>query len=473
MLHSMSELSLKPLAQRDRFDSLLDTDLEANTQADERLDRIAKLCAKTLSTPIAVVALASSDRYRFVGAHGLEPPWSTVREVPLSWGLCLHPMQTGAPVAVEDAWRDPRTKDLRAVMELRFVGYAAAPIVDRHGKRIGALCLLDPRSRQWTSDEIQALTEFASLASSEVEHQTTSAALRERAILLELVLGSMEDAVLVADHAGLIVLANDALHRNVGMSAAGGDADASGHMQLFCSDKTTPCPPDDVPLARALAGETVRQCEFFVRSTTHPGGRWQSINASPVLDAESAIRGAVMVGRDITEVKELQERLVAMSIVDELTQLYNRRGFLILLEQQLHLATRLKKHASLLFVDLDRMKGINDIHGHEAGDLALRDAAKLLRMTFRESDVISRPGGDEFVIFALDVGPERIALLLERLQENMERHNATGERPYSIHMSVGVAHFDPGHAERVEDLLKRADAEMYAAKRARKGPAVR
>ncbi len=469
----MSELSLKPLAQRDRFDSLLDTDIEANTRADERLDRIAKLCAKTLSAPIAIIAIASPDRYRFVGAHGLESPWSTVREMPLSWGLCLHPMQTGSVIAVEDAWRDTRTKELRAVMELRFVGYAAAPIMDRHGKRVGALCLLDPRSRQWTSEEMQALNEFASLASSEVEHQTTAAALRERAVLLELVLGSMEDAVLVADHGGVTVLANDALHRTVGISAASSDGANSAPMQLFCADKTTPCPPEDVPLARALTGETVRQCELFVRSTTYPAGRWQSINASPVRDAENEIRGAVMVGRDITEVKELQERLVAMSIVDELTQLYNRRGFLILLEQQLHLATRLKKHASLLFVDLDRMKGINDIHGHEAGDLALRDAAKLLRMTFRESDVISRPGGDEFVIFALDVGPERIALLLERLQENMTRHNATGERPYSIHMSVGVAHFDPNQAERVEDLLKRADAEMYAAKRARKGASAR
>ncbi len=462
----MGELSLKPLAHRDRFDSLLGADLEANTQADERLDHIARLSARTLSTPVAVVALASLDRYRFLGAHGLEAPWSTLREVPLSWGLCLVPMQTGMAAAVEDSWRDPRTKDLRAVMELRFVGYAAAPLVDRHGKRIGALCLLDPKSRHWTPEEIATLTDFAALASAEIEHQTTAATLRERALLLELVLGSMEDAVLVADHAGHTVLANESMHRH--LAGATGSAPAAGRVQLFCSDKVTPCPAEDVPLARALSGESVRQCELFVRSATFPVGRWQSINAAPVRDTDGAIRGAVMVGRDVTEVKELQEQLVAMSIVDELTQLYNRRGFLLLLEQQLHLATRLKKHASLLFVDVDRMKGINDIHGHEAGDLALRDVAKLLRMTFRESDVIARPGGDEFVIFALDVGPDRIALLLERLHENMARHNATGGRPYAIHMSIGVAHFDPNHAERVEDLLKRADAEMYAAKRVRK-----
>jgi diguanylate cyclase (GGDEF)-like protein len=465
----MSELSLRPLAHRDRFDSLLGADLEANTQADERLDRIANLCARTLAAPVAVVALASLDRYRFLGSHGLEAPWATLREVPLSWGLCLLPMQTRVAAAVEDSWRDPRTKDLRAVMELRFVGYAAAPLVDRHGKPIGALCLLDPKSRHWTPEEIASLTDFAALASAEIEHQTTAATLRERALLLELVLGSMEDAVLVADQAGHTVLANESMHRHLDPgTGATASSPGAGHMQLFCSDKVTPCPTEDVPLARALAGESVRQCELFVRSATFPNGRWQSLNASPVRDTEGAIRGAVMVGRDVTDVKELQEQLVAMSIVDELTQLYNRRGFLILLEQQLHLATRLKKHASLLFVDLDRMKGINDIHGHEAGDEALRDAAKLLRMTFRESDVIARPGGDEFVVFALDVGPDRIALLLERLRENMARHNATGARPYAIHMSIGVAHFDPSHAERVEDLLKRADAEMYAAKRARK-----
>lgn len=179
-----------------------------------------------------------------------------------------------------------------------------------------------------------------------------------------------------------------------------------------------------------------------------------------------------MVGRDVTELKELQQRLVAMSIVDDLTGLYNRRGFLVLLEQQLHLATRMQKSSSLLFVDLDRMKGINDVHGHEAGDQALRDAAKLLKLTFRESDILARLGGDEFVVFALDVGDERISLLLERLKDNVRRHNETGQRPYAIHMSVGVAHFDPGHPERVEDLLKRADSEMYASKRSRRSSPV-
>jgi two-component system, cell cycle response regulator len=159
-----------------------------------------------------------------------------------------------------------------------------------------------------------------------------------------------------------------------------------------------------------------------------------------------------------------EEALLALSLTDELTGLYNRRRFFVLTEQYLKVAIRTKKKLLLLFIDMDDLKGINDHYGHHEGDRALIDFATILGKTFRESDIIARIGGDEFVALVESVD-ERDEMLITRLYENLKDYNAKRSRGYTLAVSVGTARFDPQHPISIDELLSKADASMYAQKR--------
>jgi len=170
------------------------------------------------------------------------------------------------------------------------------------------------------------------------------------------------------------------------------------------------------------------------------------------------------VVRSSVERNRLWTALRETALVDELTGLYNRRGFLALARHQLRLAQRAKMDASLLFIDVDDMKYINDTFGHRHGDLALIETADFLRSGFRDSDLFGRIGGDEFVVLALESADTPISVLVARLREQVELSNA-GERPFDLSFSVGEARFTSDDPCSVQLLLARADATMYEQKR--------
>ena len=160
-----------------------------------------------------------------------------------------------------------------------------------------------------------------------------------------------------------------------------------------------------------------------------------------------------------------EEALLALSLTDELTGLYNRRRFFILTEQCLKVAVRTKKRPLLLFIDMDNLKWINDHYGHNEGDQALIGLADILKKTFRESDIIARIGGDEFVVL-LESTDENSETLLTRLHENVKDYNVKRSQ-YTLSVSLGTAQFDPEYPISIDELLSKADALMYAQKRRR------
>ena len=161
----------------------------------------------------------------------------------------------------------------------------------------------------------------------------------------------------------------------------------------------------------------------------------------------------------------------SLSLVDELTGLYNRRGFLTLGEQQMKVAARLNKGVVLLFLDLDKMKEINDKLGHQQGDAALIEVANVLKSTFRESDVIARVGGDEFVVLAVKSREDNIEVLVARLQDKLNASNADGDGGYKLSVSVGMAGCEAGCSpSSIDELLSRADKLMYEQKQVEKRP---
>lgn len=174
------------------------------------------------------------------------------------------------------------------------------------------------------------------------------------------------------------------------------------------------------------------------------------------------------IASDITNLKESEEILRSMSFIDDLTELHNRRGFLTLAEQQLKMAHREKSGMILIFADIDNMKWINDELGHPAGDRALRDSADILRMTFRESDIIARIGGDEFVVLAMESPEINVTSISSRLMVHLDEFNVRAERPYQLSLSLGIVRYDPRHPRSLEKLMASADELMYEHKKSKK-----
>ncbi len=178
----------------------------------------------------------------------------------------------------------------------------------------------------------------------------------------------------------------------------------------------------------------------------------------------------VKLSEEISERKKLEEELKRITITDELTGLYNRRGFMRLAEKQLQVATRHNNVLFLLYMDLDNMKYINDHFGHEMGDRALIETARILEQVFRESDIISRLGGDEFAALIFGSSREEKGLaVMNRLQEHMQLANSQGERPYELLISIGFTRYNSDTHSSIDNLLSEADTRMYEQKIMRRG----
>lgn len=161
-------------------------------------------------------------------------------------------------------------------------------------------------------------------------------------------------------------------------------------------------------------------------------------------------------------------KLELLTLFDELTGLYNRRGFLVLAGQQLKTAERLGKGALLLFADLDCLKEINDTLGRESGDAALKETAALFRETSRESDIIARLGGNEFVVLVMASNRQGEKVFVTRFEENLVCCNAAANREYPLSLSLGFAIYDPISPCSLYQLIEQADAMMYTRKSEKK-----
>ena len=188
---------------------------------------------------------------------------------------------------------------------------------------------------------------------------------------------------------------------------------------------------------------------------------WIFHQAAPTAD------GLAVTVRDVSATKREELRLKRACLTDDLTRLYNRRGFMALADQHLRLARRHGKDAVVMYVDMDDFKQLNDRFGHAAGDRALMAVSRLLRRTVRDCDVVARMGGDEFTILALDANGEGARIIQKRLDERLALFNASGELPMALSLTVGHTLVRPTDSSSVSDLLARADQLLYARKRRR------
>jgi len=161
---------------------------------------------------------------------------------------------------------------------------------------------------------------------------------------------------------------------------------------------------------------------------------------------------------------KIQEERLTLIFRDDLTGLYNRRGFFAISEQLIKQIKRQSRGCYLLYADLDHLKSINDTWGHHEGDTALITIGNILQKTFRESDIIARIGGDEFIVFPAGNKGDNTENILGRLYKGVDMYKASHTIPYEMSISVGMALFDPHNPCSVDKLLAQADKAMYKKK---------
>ena len=167
--------------------------------------------------------------------------------------------------------------------------------------------------------------------------------------------------------------------------------------------------------------------------------------------------------------QQAEMQLQELTLTDDLTGLRNRRGFLLLTEQELKLARNKRTGIGLwlIYADLDGLKQINDRLGHEVGSQAIVQTAEALKTTFRETDIIARLGGDEFVVLAVNNDADSGRIMLARLQDNVRAFNLREKQAYELSVSAGIIQVDAERVSSIEEVLQEADHAMYEHKRSK------
>jgi diguanylate cyclase (GGDEF)-like protein/PAS domain S-box-containing protein len=299
------------------------------------------------------------------------------------------------------------------------------------------------------------------------ERYEEAARLRTVTAQLAILLDHLSAGVVFSDKHGSVQIVNRAMGTLLGMSnpaeLVGTSTDDIGQAARF---------DDAESVARLVRQRTLARVPVIGDRLHLKTGRILERDYLP-LEMRGAFGGDLWCFRDVTDRERVRTQLAEqanslreLSMRDELTRLNNRRGFMVLGEQQIKLADRANRPVAVFFCDLNGMKAINDRYGHDEGDRALLDATRILQHTFRDSDVMARLGGDEFVVLATDCPVANIPAVRDRLLAALDLFNADPTRRYTLSMSIGVVAYHPPHGSprTIEELLVEADDRMYEAK---------
>lgn len=169
----------------------------------------------------------------------------------------------------------------------------------------------------------------------------------------------------------------------------------------------------------------------------------------------------------LENVRQANIKLSAESVSDQLTGIYNRRGFITESEKILKRRSGMSCRGAVVFADLDCLKTINDTFGHKEGDFAICKASEILVNSLRTTDVLGRVGGDEFVAFIMDIDEAQLQDLCRRIKDAAAAFNAASDKPYNIGISMGVYSFDTSDGETIDQLMSAADRDLYNSKKTR------
>ena len=282
---------------------------------------------------------------------------------------------------------------------------------------------------------------------------------------LKLILDSMGDAVIVADENQNFLVFNPAAERMFSVSSANLSDDKHPQCGFYSSNFDTSSVIDKLPIQRAIKGDDIDNLEIFMHHHKDLDSIWVMITGRPLKDKNGVLKGGVIVCRDITKRKQVEEKLLHNTFHDGLTGLPNRA----FLTERLRYAISQEKRRdnylfAVLFLDLDRFKVINDSLGHVVGDQLLIAFSQRIMACLRAEDTFARLGGDEFVILLENIKDSSHATkIAERIQDELRLPFSLSEQEVFIGVSIGIT-MSTTNCDQPENILRNADIAMYEAK---------
>lgn len=418
-------------------------------------DRITRLATILFDAPVALISLIEGERQWFKAKVGIDGD-----EAPRNISFCAHTICQNDVFVVEDASRNETFRDnpfVQGEPYLRF--YAGAPLCAPGGMNIGTIAITDVKPREFSADQRQSLSDLARIVVDTLESRLLiDQAERAEERLVDAV-ESLADGFVLYNRFDRLVLCNSKYREIYDKSAnltvqgmkfediisggvrQGQYPDAKGREDAWIAEQLEMHQNPTVPVEQRL-----------------PGGRWVSIQ-----ERRTSEGGRVGFSIDITKLKQQEQKLEKLAWTDSLTGAMNRRRFMEQAEKELARAQRHGGNLSLLVIDADNFKTLNDRNGHGAGDEVLAGLVERWMKVLRSHDIIGRIGGEEFVVLLPKVDGPGALKTAERLRR------AIAELPFEyegillrVTVSIGIARHSPG--DTLAEMMKRADTALYQAK---------
>lgn len=411
--------------------------------------RLAWIGGKQAQGSVSVVAAAGCEEY----LQHLEISWAEARDAHCPVGSAIVNKQHS--LLKTDA---PEFSPYRQLAERHGIhSILALPMVVRN-EVIGVLAMYSARRDAFDSASIKRYKAFTNRLAVNLYGAQEDQQFR----LLNAAINNATQAIFITDYRGKIVWFNQALSELSGYSAAE-IMDSTPH--LFSSGSLSKVSWEemwrDILHGKVWSGDVLNRSKNGALYVV-----LQSI--TPLYDEQGNLTHFLCVQQDVSEKKELERRIEYLAYHDVLTGLPNRTLFNDRMQQAITQAKRDQSAFSLLFVDLDGFKDVNDTHGHAAGDELLKFVAERLRSCVREGDTVARLGGDEFIVLLRDTATERsLTHVARKIIERIAK-------PYDLELcvarvtaSIGISRY-PEDAAQADKLMSYADEAMYAAKHAGK-----
>ncbi|MCC5976583.1 MAG: EAL domain-containing protein [Salinarimonas sp.] len=440
--------SAQAWTEQERLSALESYDI-LGTLPETAFDDIARIAARTFDAPMALVSFVGEHSQWFKSAIGLG-----IRETPREISFCAHAILNKGVFIVPDATGDARFCCNPLVTdEPRIRFYAGAVLRTPGGLPLGTICVLDrvERPEGQMQAQIEILEALARAVMRELE-------IRVERRFLQIALATMDQGLLMIEADGRVPIINARAAELLELPT--GFVESQPRFEQIVAFQKA---QGEFALTE---GELLRDIDkVIVHATrydyerTRPNGLVLEVRTVPVAGG-----GVVRTFTDITKRKAAENEIWRMANEDDLTGLPNRAAFTRELNQALRNAEADASTVSLLLIDLDEFKDVNDLLGHDAGDELLRQTANRLKAMVRPCDTVARLGGDEFaVIVAAPFTLADAARFAERLVEQLRTTFEYEGRTLSTKASIGVAAF-PDHHRDVVELMKDADIALYRAK---------
>jgi len=452
-----------------------------DSQPELECDELVQLAAAICGTPIGLVTLLDERHQWYRASDHLK-----MRDTPREVAFCAHAIRQTGLFMVKDALMDARFESNPLVTSdptIRF--FAGVGLFTADGEPMGTLCVVDMSPRILVAEQanalevlgrqvsvrLEAMVQRKALAEVMAEKEKASAGLRASEELFRAFMNASPFLSYIKDAAGRLLFYNRSFAQRFGVSEYAwlGRTDE----QLWSRKLTKSVRTHDLEV---MAGGRMVETEEHIRNSDGTVSSLRSFKfpcndsagnvllAGVAVDVSEEVAHQIELERYHRELEEANDQLRKLAVTDELTGLRNRRSFEERLVMEFSMARRRKRELSVLLIDVDNFKTINDRWGHATGDEVLRRLGMILRTTVRLPDLPARYGGEEFVVLLPESGEESAMGLARRVMQRVAAEDWENE---TLTISVGMASMNES-LESGFQLVELADEALYAAKRAGK-----